>query len=183
MQINPDTKTNTQLILHHDEDVDESFFNLMRRLILRDAKRDMFKTIVTEIYESDLPEDAVRHSIRMLPVKGAGPYELDVEAKDADRRVTSNDIEGEGQVEADVPIMTLAKGTKIRLRLHAESVAGAQHPETAPFLLTREGEPPKHVLEPLSSIHDKKDCADAIRDCLNTIRGYADAIENALADV
>lgn len=180
MQTNRDTKTNTRLILRHDEDIDESFFNLMRRLILRDAKRDMFKTIVTEIYESDLPEDSVRHSVRMLPVKGTGSYELRVEAKDADRRVTSSDIEGEGLVEADVPILTLAKGKKIHLRMRAESVEGADHPETAPFLLSREGEPPRHVLEPLSSIHDRKDCAEAIRDCLNTVRGYVDAIENAL---
>lgn len=170
----------SRLVLQHGDEIDDSFFNVMRRRIMRDAKRDMFKTIATIVYQSDIPEDAVRHTIHMLPVKGVGEYELKVSGP---RRVTSSDITGEGRVEPDVPIITLARGKQIHLRLRAESVTGAEHPETAPFLFTREGNPPTYVLEPLASIYDKQDCIDAIGDCLSTIRGYTETIESALMDI
>ena len=175
--------TESQLVLEHDANIDEPFYNLMRRLIIRDAKRDIFKTIITDVYESDVPEDAVRHTIHMLPVKGPGSYELKIEATEGTRRVTSSDIDGKGQIEPDIPIVTLAEGKRLHMRLQVESVMGVDHPGTEPFLLTRDGDPSMHILEPLASIYGKKDCVDAIRDCLNTIRGYVDTIDRALDDV
>ena len=129
MEIKTDQQ-NHKLRIINTKDVDIGFFNLLRRLLMKECQFYVFSEIKVNKYCSKIPVDQFKHALRMIPVKGEEKHLLKVKGpkkvvsddikklaeKDNATEITKADDVGDS-IECGIPITRLGDGDEIDVEL------------------------------------------------------------------